>query len=353
LSWRGDYDLVRREGFVGLLSKPVKSDELLAAVSTALSLEHNVDESARRAGEQTAAERQKFSAHVLLAEDNPVNSEVAREYLSILGCTVTVAENGAEACREAASRRFDLVLMDCQMPEMDGLTATRRMRAREAELGLPRLPIIAVTANAFEEDRLACLAAGMDDYIRKPYAEEALEQVMLRWFKDQKDTKCTVATPVATPEAAPVALQQEPASPATAGQLVHQPVEVVAKAPALDMSVIDRMMETHAKLMGRLIDTYLNYAPKAIAQMHAAVTSSNSAGLKMAAHSLKSSSANVGAMVLSGLCRDLEAAMKIDGTSTDAATEAVAQIEAEYRRAADALRVIGSSIATQQAKAAS
>jgi CheY-like chemotaxis protein len=104
---------------------------------------------------------------VLVAEDHPVNREVVTAVLQSLGCRVSVAENGCEALERCCAERFDLVLMDIQMPEMDG-QATVGIRAHEARAGWPRLPIIALTANALKEDRDACLAAGMDDYLVKP-----------------------------------------------------------------------------------------------------------------------------------------------------------------------------------------
>ena len=120
---------------------------------------------------------------VLLAEDNPVNIEVAGYFLELLGCHVTLAENGLQAVDACARATFDLVLMDCQMPEMDGMTATRLIRQREAAENLTRLPIVALTANAFNEDRERCLAAGMDDYLSKPFTEAQLSELMRKWGK--------------------------------------------------------------------------------------------------------------------------------------------------------------------------
>ena len=122
-------------------------------------------------------------ARVLIAEDNPVNVEVAREYLSSLDCEITLAQTGLEAVAAYAQPAFDIILMDCQMPEMDGLAATRKIREAEKLLGLPRRPIIAVTANAYDDDRQRCLAAGMDDYLTKPFTEEQLHDVLAKWVK--------------------------------------------------------------------------------------------------------------------------------------------------------------------------
>ncbi len=118
---------------------------------------------------------------ILLVEDNIVNQEVAREYLGEMGCIVTVAATGREAIEAYRQGDFDLVLMDCLMPEMDGFEATRAIRILEQSDGSPRHPIVALTANAYEKDRLACVAAGMDDFLSKPFSFEDLEAVVRRW----------------------------------------------------------------------------------------------------------------------------------------------------------------------------
>ena len=123
---------------------------------------------------------------VLLAEDNPVNIEVAGYFLELLGCHVSLAENGQQAVDACARDTFDLVLMDCQMPEMDGMTATRLIRQREAAENRARMPIIALTANAFNEDRERCLAAGMDDYLSKPFNEAQLSELVRKWVNHNR-----------------------------------------------------------------------------------------------------------------------------------------------------------------------
>ena len=119
--------------------------------------------------------------HVLLAEDNVVNQKLASTLLTKLGCSFELAGNGLEADAAAARGIFDLVLMDCMMPDLDGFEATRRIRLREAAAALTRLPIVALTANATREDVAKCLAAGMDDFISKPYSTKALREKVLKW----------------------------------------------------------------------------------------------------------------------------------------------------------------------------
>jgi len=120
--------------------------------------------------------------HILLAEDNPVNQEVAREILTSLGCRVQVVTNGRAAVEALEHTTYDLALMDCQMPEMDGFEATRAIREREVAMGQAPLPIIAMTAHAMSDDREHCLTAGMSDYLSKPFTQEQLHAVLRRWL---------------------------------------------------------------------------------------------------------------------------------------------------------------------------
>jgi CheY-like chemotaxis protein len=118
-------------------------------------------------------------ARILVVEDSPVNRRIAQRMLEKLGCTVTLTESGAEALEAASRKRFDMVLMDCQMPGMDGLETSRRLQA----MWPPdeRVPIVALTANAMESDRAACFAAGMSDYLTKPVEVAALAAALNRW----------------------------------------------------------------------------------------------------------------------------------------------------------------------------
>ncbi|MFA7348906.1 MAG: ATP-binding protein [Desulfurivibrionaceae bacterium] len=134
--------------------------------------------------EQKEAETQAEGAlqgHVLLVEDNKVNQMVASKMLGAMGLTLDLAENGEKALAALAENRYDLVLMDCQMPVLDGYQATKAFRSREPQ-GEKRLPIIAMTAHAMEGDRRKCLEAGMDDYIAKPVKKELLRKLLGRWL---------------------------------------------------------------------------------------------------------------------------------------------------------------------------
>jgi len=126
--------------------------------------------------------RARHTGHVLVAEDNAVNQKLIVRLLEQAGCQVTVATDGSEALDALDKESFDLVLMDCQMPLLDGLAATGELRRREAAQAAPRVPVVALTANAMPEDRERCLSAGMDDYLTKPLQRDALERVLERWL---------------------------------------------------------------------------------------------------------------------------------------------------------------------------
>jgi two-component system sensor histidine kinase/response regulator len=170
-------DVVRcRElGISGYLSKPIKQSELFDAIVTAMA-EHN-RKSERYESTSASIQPSGRSLRVLLAEDNPVNQMLAMRILERLGHKVQVGNNGKEAIGRAQTEEFDLILMDVQMPEMDGLEATTAIRAAEAGTG-KHVPIVAMTAHAMKGDREKCLSAGMDDYLSKPIRIEELKQAI-------------------------------------------------------------------------------------------------------------------------------------------------------------------------------
>jgi two-component system, sensor histidine kinase and response regulator len=305
LSWDGDIRAASSLGLAQLLTKPLRRNELYDAVTRSL-LVSPVEHMASRARPLEDA-RPTFSARVLLAEDNPVNIEVALEFLSALGCTAVVARNGLEAVAADQTGTFDLVLMDCQMPELDGLSATENIRAAERDTGKRRTPIIAVTANAFAEDRQACLAAGMDDYLSKPFTERQLSEMLARWLPTQ-----TISS-------------TEPQSP----PMTDHPIFAARVTPALadlDTNVLAQIKAARPQLFVRLLTTYLAHSPKMVDALCQAVNTGNADALRLAAHSLKSSSANVGARRITALAKQLE----VIGAAADLSTaQAIAQDLAE------------------------
>ena len=227
---------------------------------------------------------------VLLAEDNPVNVEVAKAMLESLGLQAHVARNGLEALQAVRAGDYEAVLMDCQMPLMDGFAATSAIRRDEREAGKPRtLPIIAITANALQGDREACLAAGMDDYLSKPFSQQQLAAVIGRW----------IALPIAGSVHhgdAPPALPEE------AREVIRRVVinrAALEKIRALSRSGGDVLVQ-------KVVDAYVGDVPQHLRTLREAIGGHDPGTVKRIAHSLKSASANVGAETLAGLCKNLE-----------------------------------------------
>ncbi len=169
-------------GITGCVVKPVQRLQLAEELARLASAVPAAETPAPAAPAPLAAADVPVLRRVLLVEDNPVNQQVARELLRRAGCAVDLAEHGEEAVRLATARSYDVVLMDCHMPVMDGFTATARIRAGEAEApGRPRTPIVALTASALSEDEARCRAAGMDDFVTKPVRKQALLEALERW----------------------------------------------------------------------------------------------------------------------------------------------------------------------------
>ena len=139
--------------------------------------------------EDAAGAPLEISKRVLLVEDSMVNQEVAREFLEDIECTITIAGNGQEAVDAVQEAEFDVILMDCQMPVMDGFAATKAIRELEAAGKIRKTPIIALTANAFSSDREKCLATGMDDFLSKPFMPNEFEEIVLKWLTKTAQAK--------------------------------------------------------------------------------------------------------------------------------------------------------------------
>jgi two-component system, sensor histidine kinase and response regulator len=172
----------REAGVSEVLLKPLRGREIARAVDAAANDGHPVQSAG--AGASTAAAPASCRARVLVAEDNVVNQEIVVAMLENLGCRTVVAADGRDAIQRWRPGQFDLVLMDCMMPIMDGFEATGQLRALERELGT-RTPVVALTANALHGDREACLAAGMDDYLAKPFTIAQLTRILDRWAPAQ------------------------------------------------------------------------------------------------------------------------------------------------------------------------
>jgi two-component system, sensor histidine kinase and response regulator len=233
---------------------------------------------------------------ILLVEDNPVNQRVAQRTLQNLAAHVTIANDGAEALERVAAAAFDAVLMDCQMPVMDGFTATRRIREWELSRGAKRVPIIALTANVMTEDRENCIAAGMDAHLGKPIEPAQMIEVLSRFLK-------------------------------------AQPL-----IPAIDRAALRALTGGDAEFERELAETFVSSGDQCLAEILAALKVSDFDTVRKRAHSLKGASANIHALDLSQAASSLEKAARensipaIGGLVADL-SEKLAAVNAELRRA--------------------
>lgn len=249
---------------------------------------------------------QRLPLRILLAEDHLVNQKLALLLLERLGYRADVAANGLEVLEALHHQPYDVVLMDVQMPEMDGLEASRRIVQEWSLQQRPRM--IAMTANALQGDREECLAAGMDDYLSKPIKIDALVKA-LQQCRPCYQPPCPTQVPI----------------PA---------------APAIDQRVLQKLQamlgDNGATLVEELTDCYLEEAPKLLQAMSAALNQGNLKALQQAAHTLKSSSADQGAMILVERCQELEALGRSGGLVGVAGK--VAEVKTEYERVKTALQ---------------
>jgi CheY-like chemotaxis protein/HPt (histidine-containing phosphotransfer) domain-containing protein len=253
--------------------------------------------------------------HVLLVEDNATNQLVATRMLTKLGYEVDVANNGLEALNASGQTAYDAVLMDCQMPEMDGYQATAAIRRREGDAR--HTPIIAMTAAAMEGDRDVCLAAGMDDYIAKPVRTELLLEVLGRWIRPSQQQ-----VPTATD------------NPANSNSVD----DADEKAPALDAERFETMRELDGgdgELLRLVAHEFLADARRQLQALRDAVSEHDPFTVERTAHSLKGASAAIGALGLSDLCAQLEILGR--GGTVSSGSSLVGRIDDELDRVHDAL----------------
>ena len=264
-----------------------------------------------------------LQGHVLLGEDNAVNQAVAIGMLEALDVKVTVANNGKEVAGKFAAGSFDAILMDCQMPVMDGFQSTNAIRRLEAENGDEAVPIIAVTANALAGDREKCIAAGMNDYLSKPYTMERLHNVLSKYLPGDTES----------PQAASEDAKDEISAP--------EPRQSTNATIAIEPGALDELAQIQkggsGDLVERVVLAYLENSVRLIADLQSAVASSDADSVRTNAHALKSSSANVGALNLANLCKQMEDKGREENLSdTDILQR---RIQQEYERAVAALQL--------------
>jgi CheY-like chemotaxis protein len=311
---QGGAEQVRAAGFSAYLIKPVRASLLMEALLAVwgagpegrglVTQERLMAQPLERAP-VTRVVGGPVAGRVLLAEDNPVNQQVAAAILERLGLRVDVAGNGKEALEQLALLPYDLVLMDCEMPEMDGYAATAEIRRRTT--GAQRIPIVAMTAHAMEGDRERCLAAGMDDYVTKPVNPAVIEAVIRRWIRTSRDRN-------GTPPA-------------------------VEAAAALDPQRLTQLRSTlgsgDGSLFRRVVEAFLADTRARLAALRQALDRDDREAVRQLAHTLRGSCLNLGAQRMTEVATALERVPAEERPAV--APPLVAELEAEFRRAEPAL----------------
>lgn len=310
---RGDAARVRRIGFDAYLTKPIKQSQMYDCIATLLGTRIPSEEEERPRElitKHSLAEQRRQNVRILVAEDNPVNQKVVIKTLERLGFTADVVSNGREAVEALEKEAYDLVLMDVQMPELDGLEAAGIIRDPSSRVQNHRVPIIALTAHAMQGDREKALAAGMDDYLTKPVKPGQLAEMLKKWI-GQPDSKEVSSEKTAAPEVG---------SPTSAAQIT----EAEGQEVVYDRSVLAGMVGDEESLIQEIIAEFIRDASSQIEAMRAALDQKDSETLQRAAHRLKGAAANVGAIALRELALKLE---KGNAEDSYAAAQLLAKIE--------------------------
>ncbi|MBL9129278.1 MAG: response regulator, partial [Verrucomicrobiales bacterium] len=297
--------------FAVSLTKPVRKSELYNALVTAARGRANPAPGTADSDTlpRLSLPESRRSGLVLLAEDNEINHEVASEMLAAIGYRCVRVRNGREAVASVCNELADLVLMDCQMPEMDGYEATRRIRAWEQTEAPPsrrgrRLPIVALTAHAMKGDRARCLEAGMDDYLTKPLDPAALAKTLARWMP-------------AAPER-PVRVQDA--------------AEARTAAEGIDVPSLLRRCMGKPDLARRLVRKFMAQAASDLQELQVSLDARDAERVRMVAHRLKGSAANVSAE------RVRESAGRIESRARDGLLEGVGDDLARLRQDLEGVR---------------
>lgn len=344
----GNAEAARAAGIEAYLSKPVRQSDLYNCLASLvgdnkatppLLTSSTVTQSSSPSTHSTAP-KAEIVAHVLLAEDNPVNQEVAVNMLELLGCQVTVASHGREVLTALSRASYDLIFMDCHMPEMDGFATTAAIREQEKQLsvlspqnaillsqdagrqtpdaGHPHIPIIALTANALDGDRERCLAAGMDGYLSKPFTQEKLRSILSTWLPKKQAQQAPAPISALEPSAAATDLP------------------VMDEKALFELQMLQRPGKPN--LVHKLIATYLTDSPQRVAAIQKALAEANGPALQEAAHGLKGASLTLGLLQFAELCKTLEHMGRTENLA--AARSLASSIAAAYGAATTALQAL-------------
>lgn len=306
--------------FAGYLTKPVRYQELRNVLLQALDVQdgtettHHRPVSMRPLSQESRRRFEGCQARILLVEDNTVNQFVALSMLKNLGLRADAVANGQEALKALEAIPYDLVLMDCQMPVMDGYEATRQIRNPRSAVLNHAAPIIAMTANAVRGDREKCLQAGMNDYMAKPASLQTLADVLEKWLPNERDAGDRTQD----------ARQPESVEKASC-----------ATPPVWDKAGMLKRIMDNEKLAGRLVEIFLSDIPQRIQSLEQALETSDVTGVVRQAHTIKGSSANVGGEALRALALEMEKAAK--GGDLNAVRTRMNDLRVEFHRLQQAM----------------
>jgi len=308
---RGDAARMERAGFSAYLVKPVRQSHLYDCLATVVGLQHGEQDGpavtpGRIITRHTLAEQARKRVRILLAEDNLVNQKVVVKALERLGFAADVATDGAQALQASTEKRYDLILMDVQMPVMDGLEATRRIRDPRSRSLNPGVRIVALTAHATASDRQKCLDAGMDDYLAKPMKAAELQEVISRW--------------VAAPTAGPGSLSP-PAVLSGAG---------APTPPVFDENVLLDLLEGDRESAAEIAAQYQNDVPAMVSRLRRSIELNDPALVRDRAHLLKGASASVGAEAMRTCAAALEKKVGAGALSDPEKAAALSELDRHF-----------------------
>jgi len=276
-------------GFSACLSKPVRANRLLECITSCMNIVIPSKEAAKRPDSPPSAlEPARNHIRILLVEDNIVNQQVAQSLLKKLGFPVDIAGNGLEAVIALERTRYDLVIMDCHMPEMDGYEATEVIRDPKSRVLDHDVPIVAMTALAMDSDRQKCLNAGMNDYVAKPIRFRELEEVLDRFFPKTRHAQAPSAGDNST--------------------RISEEARVRTESPVFDEADLMQRVMGDRDLARTILAGFLADVPREIESLRASLSSGDRASSQRVCHTIKGAAANVGAPMLSEAAREMETA---------------------------------------------
>ena len=312
---RGDAKRLENLGFAAYLTKPIKQSQLHDCLTTVTGSQTRPVEAKPSAivTRHSITEDERRRVKILLAEDHIVNQKVALGMLKKLGYTADVAENGNEAVSALKRDPYDIVLMDCQMPEMDGYEATRQIRNSRSAIRNPKIPIVAMTAHAMQGAREECLEAGMDDFISKPVNPQELLRVIEEW----------VIKPEATREEI----------------MLDNPEPKEKEKDVFDKADLFKRLMDDEDLAKEVIELFLDDIPRKLVAMKKAFNKSDAPLLQQLAHSVKGAAANIGARAFRDCASRMEQAG--EGGNLDKAASLLPKIDEQFRRLENVLVLSG------------